>query len=191
MAISGDKLYQDIIEDLKAEFPDFEIKRKSDSFFMKVLNVLVIIFTFGAQKEFMKSYVSVIFNKIYTPTKWDEWTVFNKTSILRHERVHMWQVKKYTGFIFNILYLFIPFPMFLAYFRMKFEKEAYEESIRFAFFLGGATYVTDKKFKEHIVSQFVSGKYGWMWPFRSQIEKWFDDYVKFLIKSNEEIYKYG
>ncbi len=63
MAISGDKLYQDIIEDLKAEFPDFEIKRKSDSFFMKILNVLVIIFTFGAQKEFMKSYVSVISSK--------------------------------------------------------------------------------------------------------------------------------
>lgn len=187
--ISGDKLYSDIIEDLKEEFPDFEIKKKSDSLFMKILNVLVIIFTFGAQKEFMKSYVSVISNKVYTPSKWDGWTIFNKTSILRHERVHMRQVKKYTGFIYNILYLFIPLPMVLAYFRMKFEREAYEETIRFAFFLGGETYVTDKKFKEHIVSQFVSGKYGWMWPFRAKMEGWFDDYVKELVRKNKDTYR--
>lgn len=187
MAALGEEMLQDILEDIKKEFPDFEMKKKSDSLFMKILNIFLIIVTFGAQKKFMTDYVSVISNKVYVPTKWEEWTNYNKTSILRHERVHMYQVKKYGSFIYNILYLFIPLPMLLAYFRTKFEREAYEESIRFALVLAGEDYVRGEKFKEHILSQFLTGKYGWMWPFRNSMEKWFDDYVDRLTLKERKI----
>jgi len=41
------------VEEIKKEFPNFNIKNKRTSLFMKVLNVLVIICTFGQQRKFM------------------------------------------------------------------------------------------------------------------------------------------
>jgi hypothetical protein len=31
-----------------------------------------------------------------------------------------------------------------------------------------------------VIAQFVSGAYGWMWPFPRAVERWFDDFVASL-----------
>ena len=62
--------------------------------------------------------------------------------------------------------------MGLAYFRARFEWAAYAETIR----------ATDEVFgrqaasglREHIVNQFTGPSYGWMWPFRRRVERWYD-----------------
>jgi len=162
------------VEEIKKEFPNFNIKNKRTSLFMRVLNVLVIICTFGQQRKFMTDYVSVVNNVVYVPVNWYNWTEYNKVSILRHERVHMRQVKKYGSFWFNFLYLFFPVPFLFAYYRAKFEKEAYEETIKFAKIIGGVELLNDKKFKNHIISQFTTGKYGWMWINKKDIEDWYE-----------------
>ena len=67
---------------------------------------------------------------------------------------------------------------------MKFEREAYEETLRaIAEEPGGIAYLrSDKKLRESIISNFTTAKYIWMWPFRRSIEKWYDDTLTLLSK---------
>ena len=46
-------------------------------------------------------------------------------TIIRHEEVHVKQMKKYGLVPFLFLYAFVPVPFLFAYFRWKFEREAY------------------------------------------------------------------
>lgn len=163
---------------IKEEFPKFEIIYKRNSLFMKTLSVLLRIITFNTQKYFMSDYITTIGEKVYVPDDWDQWDERQKIIILRHELVHMQQKKRYTFILFSILYLLIPFPFFVAYFRMRFEKEAYEQSIRLRILIYGKNSAKTPEYKKFIVSQFTTGVYGWMWVFRSNIEKWFDEMVE-------------
>ena len=166
------------LTEIKNEFPKFKLVKKSDSLFMKILNVLLRIITFNSQKFFMTRYITTIGETVYTPDSWADMSDRSKIIVLRHERVHMRQKKKYTFLLFTILYLLIPFPFFIAYFRMKFEKEAYEESIKLQVLLYSKTSAKSIKFKEFIVKQFTTSMYGWMWVFKSSIEKWVDETVE-------------
>ena len=63
---------------------------------------------------------------------------------------------------------------------MRFEREAYEESIRSAARMFGRAQVEDAGYRAHVVLQFTSGSYGWMWPFRAAVERWYDAFVASL-----------
>jgi hypothetical protein len=58
---------------------------------------------------------------------------------------------------------------------MRFERAAYEESIRVHHQLGGRA-ATDQ-LREHVIRQFTSGSYGWMWPFPRAVARWYDRFV--------------
>lgn len=161
--------------DTRVEFPRFQILHKSDSGFMKLIARLLLIVTFGQQKTFMTSYVTTIGQKVYVPDGWNRWQDQAKLSVLRHERVHMRQARKYGMLAFSILYLLVPFPLFFAYYRAKFEWEAYEESMRAAAEYNGSRILDDKKYKRSIFEHFTTGAYGWMWPFPAMLEKWYEE----------------
>ena len=165
------------LNDIKKEFPKFELVEKRNSLFMKIINVLLRIITFNTQKHFMTQYITTIGEKVYVPDSWENMDNRSKIVILRHEFIHMKQKKKYTFLFFSFLYLLIPFPFFVAYFRTKFEKEAYEESIRIRVALYGRNSVKTDEYKKHIVNQFTTGMYGWMWIFKNSIEKWVDETI--------------
>ena len=117
--------YDVLVLEIKKEFPDFKLIQKSQSWLSKVINVFLLVITFGKQKDFMAKYTTTIGNTIYTPANWDERPETSRVIILRHERVHLRQAKKYTRFFFSFLYLFV-FPTILAYDWKKFEQAAYE-----------------------------------------------------------------
>jgi hypothetical protein len=73
-----------------------------------------------------------------------------------------------------VLYLLVPLPMGVAYFRARFEQEAYAESIRAAAEVWGAAYPRRPEYRAYIVAQFLGPSYGWMWPFRRALERWYD-----------------
>ena len=172
----------DLLLELKAEFPKFRLMPKSDSTFMGVVYVLLCIITFGgARGSFMSKFVTTIGSTVYVPDGWGTWPEEEKVTILRHERVHLRQAKRYGHILFSFLYLFFPLPLGLAYFRAKFEKEAYEESMRSDAETYGLT-VFNEKYKAFITSQFTSSMYGWMWPFKSGIDAWYDAAVKRVTK---------
>lgn len=175
--MSSQEDYDRLLDDLKAEFSDFEVINKNDSGLMKVIDICLKTLTLGQMKTFMTSFITTLGNKVYVPASWNSKSIISKIEIMRHERVHMRQSKKYGRFVFSVLYLFVPLPCVLAYFRKKFEMEAYEESMRALYQYKGADAFTPQ-LKEFYVSQFTTANYFWMWPFRKGVELWFDDTVK-------------
>ena len=168
---------------VRKEFPDFEIIEKSSSFKMRVINGFLLVITFGQMKKFMETFVTTVGAKVYVPTRWKVWSEQSKIGVLRHERVHMRQAQRYTRPFFSFLYLFFPFPVFFAYYRMKFEREAYEESMRVEYHYSGAQLLNDPEYKQSMVGHFTTNEYFWMWPFKGGVERWYDGVVAGLQKA--------
>jgi len=166
-----------LIADIKSEFPDFKIVYKADSGFMKAINVFLLIVTFGQMKAFMADYTTTIGHTVYVPSGWDSWAEQSRVIILRHERVHMRQQKKYSRPVFTFLYLIPIFPVFLAYWRARLELEAYTETIQATVDLHGTAMVLSHDFKNKLINQFTTSAYGWMWPFKGTVTKWIDQAV--------------
>lgn len=173
--------YQDLLVEIKQEFPDFQLMRKEESPLMKGIDTFLKILSFGKNKAFMDDFVTTINNTVYVSTKWDSYTDHSKSALLRHERVHMRQAKQYGFLIFSLLYLFAWFPLFFATYRTKFEQEAYEETIKAHLEYYGTKVILTSSHREAIISYFTSSAYGWMCPFRSKIETWYDNYLKTLL----------
>lgn len=169
--------YEKILFDVKSEFSSFEILPKNKSVLMKVIDAALRIITFGQMKNFMTRFITVIGNKVYVPDSWEDNTLTSKAEIIRHERVHMRQSKKYGRFLFSFLYLVVPFPIGIAYFRKKFEQEAYEESLKALYEYHGEKIFTPR-LKEGMLAHFTTAQYFWMWPWRKDLEKWYDAAVE-------------
>jgi hypothetical protein len=74
----------------------------------------------------------------------------------------------------TFLYLLPFFPLGLAYGRARIEWEAYTETQRATAELLGRDALHSRALRERIVGRFTGPDYGWMWPFRKQVERWYD-----------------
>ena len=92
---------------------------------------------------------------------------FQYKNILEHELVHVEQWKKW-GIILWITYLFLPVPFGFAWFRWRWEREAYLVQIR-------SSSNCEKKINQ-IVNSLWYG-YGWTWP-KSWMRQWFLNKIK-------------
>lgn len=171
-----DEKYAKVVVDTKEEFPGFEIIQKKNSGLMKVIDIALKVITFGQMKTFMTGFITTLGEKVYVNEGWDSLPLANKAMVLRHERVHMRQARKYGRFLFSLLYLVVPFPVGFAYFRKKFEQEAYEESLRALYEYKGSKIFTSK-LKTYFMSQFITANYFWMWPWKKGISDWYDSAV--------------
>ena len=172
--------YLKLVQDVEREFPKFSIATKSTSRLMKIINICLMIITFGQMRRFMTHYFTTIGYTLYVPETWGTMEVIAKAVLLRHERVHMRQRKKYGMLLFSFLYLLFPLPTIFAYYRMKFEWEAYTESMRAYVEYYGLHFVQESKVRSNIISHFTSAEYFWMWPWRSGMEERYDTEVKML-----------
>jgi hypothetical protein len=163
------------LAEMRAEFPRFVVIKKTESPLSKAIDVALRVLTFGAQGEYITSYYTVIGDRLYVPAGWDEVDPVSAVIVLRHERVHLRQRRRYTMPLFMLLYLFLPFPVGLAYGRARIEWEAYTETLRATRELAGLDAVKSPFLRARIVRQFTSGAYLWMWPFRKTVERWYDD----------------
>lgn len=170
--------YDDKVKLTKMEFPDFEIIQKQNSKFMKLLDVGLKILTLGKSSNFMNQYVTTVSDKVYVPTTWDSWKESTKYQILSHEVIHMRQSRRYTKYIFWIMYLFLPVPLLFSWFRTKFEMEAYEESMRIIKDQYGLQALRNKEHKEMMIKIFTGPDYGWMMINRTYVEKWYDGVIQ-------------
>lgn len=173
-----------LVESVTVEFPDFKLVWKRDSTFMKAIDLGLRILTFGQMRQFMTSFITTIGTTMYVHSGWDTLTESEKMIVLRHERVHMRQSKRYGFLLFSFLYLFFPLPLFLSYFRAKFEKEAYEETLRAVrdYVPNWALVIQLPTFRESILKHFTTAEYAWMWPFRKSLERWYDGAVAELLR---------
>ncbi len=91
----------------------------------------------------------------------------------------MSQIRKYSFFGFYFLYLFVPLPFLFAWYRFKFEREAYEETIKCLVEYNGKTILTEQ-LKAFLVDHFTNSSYFWAWIRRKQVEEWYDTVIKIL-----------
>ena len=162
----------------------YTIVQKSDSWFMKAIGTFLKVISFGTNTAFMTDFVTTINHTVYVPTAYATWSAQDQNTIIEHEKVHMAQADKYSFPLFAFLYVCCFFPIGLAYFRMKFEQEAYATSLKCYYAYKGAAWLQDPRIKAAFVSYFTGPAYLWTWPFSKSIEAWYAATVQGIISSS-------
>jgi hypothetical protein len=171
---AAEQRYADYVEALRREFPTFRIVRKDRSPLHRAIHRALIILTFGRMRSYLDGYQTTIRRTIYVTSDWDDSDPDQRYVTLRHEAIHLRQFRRYTLPGMALLYIFLPLPMGLAWFRAHFEKEAYAETIRAAAEVWGPQRPAGEYYRRYIIEQFTGPSYGWMWPFRKSLERWYD-----------------
>jgi len=161
------------LDEIKVEFPAFRIRKKRESFLQKAIHLLLAIITFGGQRVYLTRYHTVLFGTLWVPDAWDTMTDADRYILLRHERVHLRQRKRMGDIAMTFIYLVPFFPLFFAWGRARIEWEAYAETIRATAEVLGIDAAAN--LRAHIVKRFTGPDYGWMWPFPSAVNRWFDE----------------
>jgi hypothetical protein len=166
--------YEALVAALNEEIPGFRVVRKDRSRLHRAIHYTLIGVTFGRMRNYLDSFQTTIGKTVYVTSDWDDWTPDRRYVTLRHEAVHLRQFRKLTLPVMALLYVLLPLPMGLAYFRARFEKEAYAETIRAAAEVYGCEYARSREHRNYVIDQFCGASYGWMWPFRGSLERWYD-----------------
>jgi hypothetical protein len=166
--------YAEYVRALEAEIPGFRIVRKDHSRFQRAIHKALVLVTFGRMREYLEGYQTTIGRTIYVTPDWEERDDLDRYVTLRHEAVHLRQFRRWTLPGMALLYILLPLPMGLAWCRARFEQAAYAETIRAAAEVHGPDRPREPWFRDNILSQFTGPSYGWMWPFRGALEKWYD-----------------
>jgi hypothetical protein len=176
---AGDRSrYEQLVADIGREFPRFRIVRKNESRLQRGIHYGLVAITFGGMRHYLDGYHTTLGQTVYVTPTWDDHSYDRRYVTLRHERIHMQQFRRFTRLGMALLYGLLPLPMGLAYFRARFEMAAYAESIRAAAEVWGIESVRDPDYRNGILSQFTGPAYGWMWPFRRSLERWYDAVVE-------------
>lgn len=160
---------------LREEFPRFRVVKKEESPLSRAIDVALRALTLGGQRSFMTRYYTVIGDTLYVPASWDHVDPLEAIITLRHERVHLRQRRRWTLPGMALIYLVPILPLGLAWGRARIEWEAYEETVRATWELRGEAAARSPALRRHVVDRFVGPDYGWMWPFRGQVERWYDE----------------
>lgn len=172
--------YQRLLEEIRAEYPRFRVVRKDRSRFQRTLHRALVVLTLGGMRRYLSDYQTTIGRTVYVTPDWDSLPADARYVTMCHERIHLAQFRRYTTPGMGLLYLLVPLPMGLAYFRARFEKEAYAETVRAAAEVYGRDHVEAPGFRDRILSQFTGPSYGWMWPFRRNLASWYDSVLASL-----------
>jgi hypothetical protein len=166
--------YTALVQALQTEIPGFRIVRKDQSRLHRVIHYGLLAITFGGMRSYLDSYQTTIRKTVYVTPDWDDWPADRRYVTLRHEAIHLRQFRKLTLPVMALIYVLLPLPMGLAYGRARLEQQAYAESIRAAAEVWGSDAVRSPDYRNKVIDQFMGPSYGWMWPFRSSLERWYD-----------------
>jgi len=176
-AVSPTSRSEALIAEITREFPDFRLRPKSESALQRAIDVVLKVITFGAQHEYLTRYHTVLGYTLWLPAKWPDSPDDARYILLRHERVHLRQRRRYGMIGMALLYLLPILPLGLAYGRARIEWEAYTETLRATAEVHGLDAARDPALHEYLVRQFTSGAYGWMWPFPRAIRRWIAEVI--------------
>jgi len=174
----------DLLADIRREFPEFEIRAKRDSPLQRAIAAGLAAVTLGGQRHYLTRYHTVLFGKLYVPDAWATMGDRERYVLLRHERVHLRQRRRMGDVGMALVYLLPVLPLFLAWGRARIEWEAYAETIRATAEVHGID--AARALRPEIVRRYVGPDYGWMWPFPRVVGRWFDQVVAELEREAPE-----
>jgi len=189
-------MFDSYVEKAKLHFPKLTIKYKNESLFMRFLSFVLFF-----NKAFSTKFITTIGNTVYFPSK--EFIYKNEASAtvtLMHELVHIHDSRNKLYFILymfpQILFLFgflgflnpwlfllflfiLPLPSFRAYYEFK----AYVMTLYvYRFFEKTNDYnVNYETIKNNIINNFITSNYYFMFPFKSFLNKKFDDKISIIL----------
>jgi hypothetical protein len=163
-----------LLADMQVEFPTFAIKYKRTSQIQKFIHFFLLVLTLGGQRVYLTRYHTVMFGALWVPDSWDAMNDLDRYVLLRHERVHLRQRARLGDVAMALVYLLMFFPVGLAYGRARIE--AYEETLRATAEVYGRGAAL--ALRSSLIERFTGADYGWMWPFPSAINAWFDACMK-------------
>ena len=170
-----------MLRDIEREFPSFRIVEKAGDPLSYAIDKALRALTLGKQRHYLSRYHTVIGYTLYVPSCWGDEDAVDKIILLRHERVHLRQRKRYGMLSMSYRYLLWPLPVGLAYGRARIEWEAYEETLRATYEWYGEAGLHSPALRRHIIERFTGPDYLWMWPFRKQLERWYDEAVAAIV----------
>lgn len=179
------RTYGALLAELQAEFPGLRVVSKDGHALSRVIDVLLRVLTLGGQRAYLTQYTTVIGNTIYVPIGWDARSDGERYVTMRHEAVHLRQMRRYGLLWMSFLYAVPFFPLGLAWGRARIEWEAYAETFRAAADVWGPARARAPELRAHVVRQFTSAAYGWMWPFPAQVNRWIDEVLASLPPATE------
>lgn len=165
------------LEDLRREIAGLRVVSKENDAVSRAIDRVLKVLTFGGQRAYMDRYTTVIGATIYLPASWTARSDVDRLITLRHEAVHLRQFARLGRPLMALLYLLPVIPMGLAVGRSRIEWEAYRETLLATAELRGLAAARDCRLHAHIVRQFTSSAYGFMWPFPRQVQGWIDDVI--------------
>ena len=174
MENAAERRLNELMDSMRNEFASFRIISKRESRFQKVIHYCLMAVTGGQMRFYLTRYHTTLGQTVYVSDRWNSLSTDEKYILLVHERIHMRQFRQYTFVGMALLYLFVPLPMGLAYFRSRFEKQAYEQTLYATARVYGKEKVHDPKLRQYILSQFTGPAYAWMWPFPRLLNRWYD-----------------
>jgi hypothetical protein len=177
--------YEALLAELAAEFPRFRVVEKAGSRLHRAIDRALRILSLGRIDDYLDGFHVTLGQTVYVTSAWATRDADERWAILRHEAVHLRQFRRFTPLGMAILYLLLPLPLGLAWCRARMEMAAYAESIRAAAALRGVDHVRAGGFRDEVVAQFTGPSYGWMWPFRRAIERWYDGVVAEVVRGPE------
>lgn len=163
--------YSSFVEQIKSEFPSFEVITKENSLWMKIIYAVTFMRLWN--RYFMETYVTIMFGKVYMPQRFIGTRVGYE--ILRHEYVHLRDARRWP-ILFELSYLFFPLP-FVFTLRAYWEYRAYCETLIVEHERLGYVRASTIDF---CIDQFVGSYYLWMCPFPNFVRSKFNN---FLIKN--------
>jgi hypothetical protein len=162
------------VDTIRLEFPHFRIVPKRGHLGSEIIDRALKLITLGGQHRYLSHYHTVIGWTLYVPPTWDSMSDLDRLVLLRHERVHLRQRRRYGGLLMAFLYLVPFFPLGLAYGRARIEWEAYAETLRATAECYGLEAAAAPALRRHILERFTGPEYGWMWPFERMLGRWYD-----------------
>lgn len=159
---------------LRDEFPRLRVIEKQGDRLSRWIDGALRIVTLGGQSAYMSRYVTTLGSTVYVPSGWDDREDTDRYITLRHEAIHLRQFRRYGRFGMAVLYLIPILPLGLAIGRARLEWEAYRETLLATAELHGLAALGDEELRAHVLRQFTSASYGWMWPFPATVGGWMD-----------------
>lgn len=126
------------------------------------MGVIAWLLSIIGNKKFMDGFWTTVGETIYYPSSVKNPLDSQHASILEHEAVHVVQYRKNKAF-FTVAYIFLPIPCFFAYWRWKYEREAYMVQLKRN---------SSPEAIEWVVNTLWSN-YAWTWP-KSWMREWFE-----------------
>lgn len=168
--MKDEQLFTKLMASMREEFPGIRFCHRSEVWLTRMMDRLWL-------KKSKSSFTTTVFSYVVTPDDFEFWPAESKYEVMRHEREHLRQYKRW-GFgilwlgcvLMGILYLLV-LPTGLTM-RAYFEKQAYLQSAVAKIQLGYDADVNRRHFIARMQQTFTGFEYVWMAVSKKRTGAW-------------------